>query len=716
MIEVELSNGTILEFPDGMSDDQIKEAIDRNFGSKQPAKPAEETNSAPPPNADIPDGMVFDPNTGGYVDTALQAQRAGQQQGPLASFIAGAPFVGEYFDEAVGQVDGFISGRNPEIATEQARQSRKQFEESNPKTAMGLEVAGGILGSLPLIRGGAGLAGRAPGLLGKSAAAGGLAAVGGALEGAVSGFGRGEDAKERKVEAAEGATVGGALGGVLGAAAPIFGAGARSAINRIKKIDFRVIADEFGVDPKTARVIKGFLANDDLDAAARKIAEIGDDAMLADAGLGTGQALDTAMSSGGEALRIGRQNIEKRAAEAGGRLSKQLDNILGVSGGIKSAAREISKKTAPARKRAFDKVYETPIDYASSAGRKIEDVLNRVPPKTLKKAIDEANEQMIVDGASNQQIIARIADDGSVAFDNMPNSMQVDMVKRALNDIARSETDEFGRSMSAAGIRASKLAGDLRDALSEAVPSYRTALKLGGDKIAQDNALRMGKGLLSKGVDLEDVREIMRDAPKDVREAAKRGLREGIENTLSNVRRTISDPNTDAREAMQLVKELSSRANKAKLNMVLGKNGADLLLSEMDKATTALELRAVVSANSKTAVRQFGQEAVEEATAPGVAGTLQRGEPVEAAKQVIQGLTGATDARSVAQREKVFGEIARVLTETRGKDAERALRIIQNATAGQPLRDAQINAIVRAGGAPLLSAIHQSGMQLLENR
>ena len=35
-MEVELSNGTILEFPDGMSQDQIKEAIDRNFGSQQP--------------------------------------------------------------------------------------------------------------------------------------------------------------------------------------------------------------------------------------------------------------------------------------------------------------------------------------------------------------------------------------------------------------------------------------------------------------------------------------------------------------------------------------------------------------------------------------------------------------------------------------------------------------------------------------------------------
>lgn len=661
----------------------------------------------------VPPGMVFDPRTGGYVDTALAAERMGPAQGASASFIAGAPFVGEYADEALGRVDAAVTGRNPEIAQETARQSRQQFQESNPGLALTAEIAGGVTGSLPLIAAAAPVVGAGSGLLQRAAIAGGIGAVAGGTEGAVQGYGAGTTPETRSAEAWQRGLVGGAAGGVLGAAAPLVGAGARAVADRVRNIDVRAIADEFGVDRRTAAVIRGFLANDDLDAAAARLAQIGDDAMLADAGIGTAQALDTAMASGGRALRTGREAVETRASAAGQRMARTLDEVLGEPEGINTAARGIAQRTSAARSAAYDAAYRRPIDYAADAGRKVESVLQRIPGRQLSAAVQEANEAMQAKGVRNMQIMAQIGEDGSVIFREMPNVQQLDYIKRALGDLASGQVDQFGR-LTPAGLRARDLASDLRDAISEAVPSYSRALRLGGDKIAEDNALRLGKDLLTRNVTVEDAARAMRGASAEARIAARRGLREGIEATLSNVRRTITDPNVDTREAMTLIKDMSSRANIAKMRTVLGKEDAERLFAELDRTAAALELRALVATNSKTAVRQAGMDAVNEATAPGITGTLAQGRPVEAAQKALQELTGATDAAGAARREEVFGQIAEALTQKRGAEAQEALRVVRAAMAGQPLRDEDTARIVREVGVPLLSGLYQSGTRLTE--
>lgn len=630
---------------------------------------------------------------------------AGVAGGVAAKATQGLPFVGEWVDEAFDAV-------NPGQG-ERLRALQGAMDRQHPKTAAVSEVAGGVVGSIPLVAGGATVAAKGTGLLQKAAIGGGLGAAGGGIEGAVSGYGAGTDRESRGLEATKRGAFGTVAGGILGAAAPLFGAGAKAVVRRVKRLDVRAIADEFGVDAKTAEVIKGYLVNDDLGAAAQRLQQIGDDAMLADAGIGTGQALDTAMSSGGKALRIGREAIGQRSAAAGTRLNQVMDDVLGVPAGIKAAARDISQRTSAARKRAYEFAYRQPINYASDAGRNIEGVLSRVPGRTLRAAIQEANEEMQSKSLRNMQIMAQIGDDGTVVFREMPNVQQLDELKKALGNAAQSQVDEFGRP-TAEGLRNSGLAESLRDAIKDAVKGYSRALQLGGDKIAEDKALRMGKILLTRNAKLEDVRKAMTGASVEAKVAAKRGLREGIEETLSNVKRTITDPNTDAREAMQLVKDLSSRANTAKLRFVLGKDEAERLLGELDRSAAALELRAMVAENSKTAVRGAGQDAVKRATAEGPIGAIKRGSPGDAAKKTVQLLTGATDAATVAQQEKLFAQIAQALTQKRGAEAQQALRIVAKAMQGQPVKDAEAELLVRVVGVPTVSAIHQSTMQALE--
>lgn len=644
------------------------------------------------------------------VQRSLDEQRIAEN--PVAArvqeFNQGAPFVGEWLDEAVGMV-------SPQAA-DNMRATSDAMERQHPGQSVGLNVAGGIAYSAPLaieglkwVTGGKTKLGTAT----RGAVAG---LLGGGSEGATSEAGR-SDPGSRGEGASRGAVVGGGLGAALGAFAPLAAGGVKELARRVKRLDVRSIAEEFGVSPSAARTVKSALENDDIATAAERLKVLGDDAMLADAGPSTQALLDAASKTGGSALATTREAVESRAQAVGSRLPGKLDNILGTAKGVRTAAREIASDTAPARRAAYDRAYNSAIDYSSS-GRNIKAVLERVPPRTLKAAVDDANEEMISKGVRNRQIMAEIADDGSVSFREMPNVQQLDEIKQSLDALGRDAVDQFGRPTKQ-GLRYQRLARDLRDAVSDSVPAYRQALKVGGDKLQRDQALDLGRKLLTRGTDLEDVRDFMAGGvSEEAKTAIRQGLRENIEKTLSNVRRTITDPNTDAREAMQLVKDLSSRENLSKVRMVLGQSRADQLLNELEKQATALSLRGAVARNSDTAIRQSVQGSVRDEAQPGlIRRTLGKGgNPLEAAQSVTETIAGI-DPASMSERERaIFAEIADALTRIRGSEARVALDSVRGALRGQPIKDAQAELIGRVVAGSGAATAYQAGRQSLAPR
>lgn len=622
------------------------------------------------------------------------------------SFLQGLPFVGEWTDEATGAMHGEVAGRG-QAFLQDAMEARR------PGQAMALQVAGGVAGAIPMaVAAAPAVVAAAPSSLAAQAGAGLAAgAVAGGTEGAIAGAGRNE--ADRGRGAVAGGLLGTAMGGALGAVAPAIQRGARNLIAKFKTSDIRTIAQQFGVSDDAARVVKQSLLNDDLDAAEQAIRRAGGDAMLADAGPGTRQLLDDAMSAGGEATRIGRDAVETRAAKAAPEINNALDNVLGPPEGVRAAARNISQRTSQLRQTAYDRAYSTAVDYAGDQGRKIEGVLSRIPPKTLRAAIDEANDAMRAAGTTNRQIMAEIADDGAVTFREMPNVQQLDEIKKALGNFGAENVDQFGRP-TAAGRRANMLARDLRDAIGDAVPTYRVAVKLGGDKIAEDQALALGRRALLAQTTREDVGEFLTGGmSREARDAFKRGLRGYIDDTLANVQRTITDPNIDAREAMTAIKQLSSRANREKVSSVLGESQARKLFDVIDRATMKLELRAGVSRNSATAIRTAGREAMDTQLAPGAVGTLARGKPVNAGQRIIQTLTNTTPQADLARRQALYAEIAESLTSIRGPEAERAMGLVRQAMRGQPLSEAQARQVANLITAAGAIGGYQTGTQSL---
>ena len=644
-----------------------------------------------------------------------QVSRGGMQesiiaQAPAAArltkLVEGTPFIGSYLDEAIGAVAG------PE-ATQGVRALSSAMEEVRPGQSLALNLGGAGIGTAATI---AATPARIAAALVPSTSARMLPSVGraaattgllGAVEGGIYGAGLGEGAG-RAETAGTGALFGGLLGGALGGAAPLVAAGAENVAGLFRRSDVAKIASDLGISREAATVIKNtFDQGGDIAAARAAIQRAGSEGMLADAGFAAQALLDASAATGGRAGQIAREAVEGRMTRTGEALDKTLDTVLGTAPlGPRTAVDAIAERTAPARELAYTTAYQTPINYAAPQGMKIEEVLGRVAPDDLIAGIVEANKEMRSRGMVNQQIMAVLDASGNVEFlREMPNVQQLDEIKKALQKIAYDNTDDFGR-LTGTGQRYARLAGELRDAVADAVPDYRTAVSIGGDKLAEERAFMLGRDLLSTRTEIEDIGFELGKKPSAAQvEAAKSGLRSYIAKVLGDVRAVPSDMNLDAREVVKAVTDMSSSNARAKIRALMGAE-ADALLKQVDEAAQSAVVRTALATNSKTAIRGNIKQTVEELTTPGVLGQAMAGDPINTSKAIIQAVTGQTEEFTAQQRQRIFEDIARALTEKKGKTALSALNYLEQAMRGQPLTAAQNEFLARQiAGTTMIAGI-----------
>lgn len=202
MIEAQLPDGTILEFPDGTSQDVIQNVVKKQLSTKKEV---------------------------GGLEGVLRSANQGLTFGFGDELIAGVGAIPTALMTDMSIPESY------EALLNQERGLNTQFQEESPYLAGGSEIAGGVAsgvgGGVSALRG---LGKVAPNVLqglsklatgstkGRLASASGL----GALEGSIYGFGTGEgDGKERGQRAAE-------TGLISGALAPL-GASAVSALTRL---------------------------------------------------------------------------------------------------------------------------------------------------------------------------------------------------------------------------------------------------------------------------------------------------------------------------------------------------------------------------------------------------------------------------------------------------------------------------------------------------
>jgi len=621
---------------------------------------------------------------------ASRQKRAGEilaQPGAMrgakgATLLKGLPFAGSYMDEFIGQTPREEA---------QIRGLQSAFETQRPGEALAGQVAGGVAGGSVLglgstFVGGAQLIDKISRLprAGKYLSYLGLGGALGGSEAAI--YATGEDKDPTKA-----GMIGGAIGGAVATGVPAIGSTLAKGYANLKTFlgrkDLTNIASTLGVSNETAKVIQSVVQQGDADLAdmLAAIDRAGEQGMIADADIATQVLLDAAAATEGGAAAIVRSAVEGRAKQAGQQLETTLGETIsprpttaaGEAADVQDIASEIAAQTRPQRQAAYNKAYNTPVRYDTDAGRAIESLIGRIPSGTLRKAISEANDTMQVEGVGTKQIMADIADDGSVTFIEMPNMVQLDYIKRSLGKIGQ-EVDNLGRPTSEAG-RAQSLYRELSTALGIAVPAYKEAVKLGGDKIGRDQALQIGESALKTNVTPRQVARDLAGLDEGQKLYARVGLRDAIERTIDNVKATIASPDVDVKALQNILRDLSSKANQSKVKYIIGNENAAKLFRELEKANAALSLRAAVAVNSKTAIRQSMKESIEALTEPGALQTAMQGEPITAIQQVVKATTGAGTEYTEAQKSQIMREIARAMTQARGEAAKDQLKVIYNA-------------------------------------
>ena len=624
------------------------------------------------------DALAGDP---AMLDSTAPPEAWNPVAGLSRDFVNGIPVLGPMYTGAVDQVTsniaGLLTGEDPASIRERVYGKQDQYEAENPILSTVGKVAGGTAAMAPL--GATAVGQRAMGLTGpliqRLAFGGGS---GGALSAADTAA-RGGDINDILLSGA-GGVVAGSAGGV---AAPYIASGmtALGDIGR-KALGMAPRAGNPGISrPATDILTRALEADGTLGTqAGLNMSQAGPRAMLADAGPNTMSLLDTAIQRSGPASRTALDAIETRASGANADIVEALNVGLGKPEGVYSTGNALRTNTAAARGTAYDTAYAAPIDYSAEPGRAIEGMLPRVPGNV----IGIAKRMMQAEGVQSQQMFAQVAGDGAVTFTRMPDVRELDYITRALNQAASSGEGQGALGgITDIGRIYRNLARDIRGATKQAVPEYATALETAATPIQQREALEFGATLLRPNVARDEAADIISGLSGPQRQYAKQGVRSQIDEALANVRAVVSDPNLDAREAKRALGDLSSRAAREKIRLLVDDDTvADAMFKRLDEATKSLELRANVATNSRTFARQSMDDAVKSYINDGALNQLAQGKPVNATQAIVQSLTGRDARGNTRIADKVYSEIAQLLTQS----PEAGMGLISNLATKQMTR------------------------------
>jgi hypothetical protein len=392
----------------------------------------------------------------GYADGLVRAADQGLTMGfgdeINARMRAGVRGVGNLL---TGNDADFSGAYDRALADERAR--NKDFAAANPISAAVAETVGGV-GSLALgggapklaagaARGVAGLAGRDVALSGAEAAvsaeaAGGMLgkaadltkraatsnAVTGAALGAASGFGNAEGGFDNR---AESALAGGVVGGALGAGVPLLikgiGAAASPFIDRM--------------NPQTAarKEIAKALERDGLTPAdaARRVEELGPDAMLADVGGDnlTGLARGVA-GMPGKAKQAAREALDGRQDGQAARIVGEVRDRLGATGDdfhadIDALMRKRAQEAAP----LYDAAFAARPVWSERLQAMLDDPIMR---KGLGQGVEIQRMEALAAGRKfnpEDLAITRFNEAGDPVLEGVANMRTLDATKRGMDNI-----------------------------------------------------------------------------------------------------------------------------------------------------------------------------------------------------------------------------------------------------------------------------------------
>jgi len=635
--------------------------------------------------------------------TAKLKREQGETAAPVESGF-GRAFAQGLTDYTSDEAEGFVMSNLPDAITgnpqtyqqarDKVREGLKAYSKQNPKTAFSGEMLGaitqGIITSLvrrnpaPLVEG-------AMGVIKRNSLQGARAAVGESeadlTEGDIAGL-----ATDTAKGGVYGTVIGVPLERAMGAAGGVikkYGGNLIESMTRKGK-GITALQNQLNISSGAAAVIYTMLVqNMNLQQMTTALNKAGDDGMIIDADKSIAALGDAIQNSGTpNAGQIISDAAETRASSQAETLRPLMDEVLGEPPlGMQTAVDAVAQRTAAGREEAYKLAYSRPIDYASDAGMEIEEIMSDLAknaPREFRKAIQSANLNMAADGKKNMQFMAQELADGTFKVVEMPNVIQLDYLKQALQETYE-RTADLGYK---------KFSEKLRNAGIKAVPEYGVAIKLGQEKIVETEVMKLGGKFLNDNVTFDTLLDAVNNATDADMKAVRLGARSQIESILDQTKKNIggvADDKSGAtfEESRKLLRVLSTKANRKKLSLILGEDQAAVLFQSLDEVTSGLQLLNGLSGNSKTAVRKQLNDTIDDILAPGVIMTAARGELTDIPKKLVQLITQQTPDALTDKKDEILSEVARVLTQSRGREAQEALRLMDKVREGAKLSPAQ---------------------------
>lgn len=567
-----------------------------------------------------------------------------------------------------GTADEIAAGANAALGGDyegELKQQRAIDKAGGPYRTAG-QVAGAVTGGAGLIKRGLSPAynaaksgrGMLP-ILGTSAGEG--FALGG-----LYGFGGGEGGLEnRKNEALKS----GVIGGTIGAAAPV----ATRAIGAAGK----KIASPFrSRGTKAQSLLAKSLERDGLSGAeaTARLREMGPDAMPIDLGANIKQQAEGLAAMPGKAQGVVRDALDDRAAGASQRIVGATDEALGQPVNTLAAADDIIARRSAAAKPLYDQAYSQPVPFT----KELETLLKR--PATAQ-ALRKAQTLAANEGIPSQQWFANVADDGTVTIGRVPDVRQLDLTKRALDDMIG--TAKRAGNNNEARILVG-LKNDLVGMVDEAVPAYAQARNAYSGPSLVLEAMETGKGVFKNPVSPAELERTLAGMGASEREAFQQGARGAIADIMGTAR-------NDANAARAMFEK---GYNREKLAMLIGEDNATALFNRLGNERTFMNSRNSVLGNSSTARRaEVMRELGANPDGPGTVRNVLNMRFGDAATGILNKVAGPLRAPGIEKRNET---LARLITEragNKGFDQSAARMDMKEITSAQ--RKAMVDAILR---------------------
>jgi hypothetical protein len=176
------------------------------------------------------------------------------------------------------------------------------------------------------------------------------------------------------------------------------------------------------------------------------------------------------------------------------------------------------------------------------------------------------------------------------------------------------------------------------------------------------NAIDLGETMLKPGTKVYDVELAVKTMKGAEKNALKQGLRSYLDETMGNVKTSLTDPNLDVREVLRGLKDLSSRNNQTKIKAILGDAEAKEFMRQFDEVYSAMNMRASTARQSATLPRQMFKEAAEDVIQPTTGQLMgERGLVTGAVESMRRSLPNQAPSRTEAM-ELLARELALPLT------------------------------------------------------